>query len=309
MKEVEKKQNREIFIERAKQIHGDKYDYSFVKYINAREPVEVFCNSCKVAWPVSPYAHAKPNLKGSGCPRCAGFLRTTEDFIREAKAVHGDKYDLSLVNYKNARDGVLIRCPKHGRTWETTWHSFIIKKHVCAECGKESLRKPPSFYIELFNSVHSEKYDYSLFSHFDGWHKKIKIICKKHPHNPFPQTPAAHYYLQNNCPKCAAKERGYKSRDSLSDWIRKARIVHGDLYDYSQTKYTSERDDLDILCKKHGVFSQRAGHHTDGSHCPKCFREKQAETLTMKYRDFLERAIELHGDKYQYPDNNNTCDC
>jgi very-short-patch-repair endonuclease len=50
--------------------------------------------------------------------------------------------------------------------------------------------------------------------------------------------------------------------------------VHGNLYDYSFVDYKSIKDRVDIICKKHGIFSQIASDHLRGSGCPKCNTSK-----------------------------------
>lgn len=61
---------RDEFIMKSKQIHGDKYDYSKVVYINSNEKVEIVCPEHGSFW-VMPRNH----LNGSGCPHCANNSR------------------------------------------------------------------------------------------------------------------------------------------------------------------------------------------------------------------------------------------
>ena len=180
------------FLQRALLTHGDKYDYSCVQYVNARTPVKVICNRCGNFWYPIPYAHAKPDFTGTGCPFCAGYHRTTDDFVRAAKLIYGDRYDYSRVDYRKAKDKVIVYCPKHDRQWKTTWHSFIISQHACSACGQEERRRPLSEYIALFQRVHGDIYDYSKVTKWKGWHSKVPILCHVHPEEPFLQTPSAH---------------------------------------------------------------------------------------------------------------------
>ena len=68
------------------------------------------------------------HLKGDGCYRCSGFTRTTNDFIKKANEIHNKLYDYSKVDYKNARENVIIICKSHGE--------FLQKPndHLCG-CG------------------------------------------------------------------------------------------------------------------------------------------------------------------------------
>lgn len=103
------------FISKSILIHGDKYDYSKVDYVNNYTKVKIICHKHGV-FEQTPNNH----LNGKGCPYCkneAIAIRsrlTTDEFIAKAKAVHGDKYDYSMVEYVKARVSVLIRCNIHG---------------------------------------------------------------------------------------------------------------------------------------------------------------------------------------------------
>lgn len=100
----------EEFIEDASNIHGDKYDYSKVFYIDAHIKVIIVCSD-HGDFEQDPHSHAR----GSGCPKCVGTKRkTTEEFMEDARKVHGDKYDYSKVVYINNCTKVIIGCPVHG---------------------------------------------------------------------------------------------------------------------------------------------------------------------------------------------------
>ena len=89
-----RKLTTEQFIEKAKKIHGDKYDYSKVEYINNRTKVCIICPIHGEFWQI-----ANSHLQGEGCKECGMELKaknktlTTDKFIEKAKKIHGDKYD------------------------------------------------------------------------------------------------------------------------------------------------------------------------------------------------------------------------
>ena len=87
----------EEFIEKARALHGDRYDYSEVEYVNANTKVTNICAD-HGPFEQAPYSH----FSKSGCSACSGKKQhTTETFIDKAKAVHGDRYDYSEVEYAN----------------------------------------------------------------------------------------------------------------------------------------------------------------------------------------------------------------
>ena len=103
------------FIEKAKQIHGDKYDYSKVEYVNNSTKVCIICTEHGEFWQ-TPGNH----LHGCGCPKCSSLpKKNTNDFIKEAKLIHQNKYNYSKVEYVNAQTKECIICPEHGEFWQT----------------------------------------------------------------------------------------------------------------------------------------------------------------------------------------------
>jgi len=140
----------EQFIEKAKQTHGDKYNYSKVNYVNSQTPVIITC-------PKHGDFIMRPNdhIQGQGCPKCKLiFLRnkfslTTEQFIKKAREIHGNKYVYSKVKYVNNRTKVCIICPKHGEFWQTP------DKHLqgcnCPKCNKSRLEEKVSLILSKNN--------------------------------------------------------------------------------------------------------------------------------------------------------------
>jgi very-short-patch-repair endonuclease len=115
------KMTRDEFIERAKKVHGDKYNYTKVNYINTETPVEIICNKKDKdgnehgPWRTLPTKHMK-SVGGSICPKCNAerlrelYSSTTDEFIERARKVHGDKYEYGETKYVNAHTPVLIIC-------------------------------------------------------------------------------------------------------------------------------------------------------------------------------------------------------
>lgn len=184
--------------------------------------------------------------------------KTTKDFISEAKMMHGDLYDYSLVKYVNSHTNILIICHKHGVFTQ------MPKNHLtgsgCRKCSGILVTNTEDF-IEKSKIIHFEKYDYSLTEYTNN-SNKIKIICKDH--GVFSQTPNDH--LKGfGCHQCSGKQRS----DSFS-FINKAKTVHGDRYSYDSVEYVNNRSKVKIYCPTHGLFSQMPFSHLSGKGCPKC---------------------------------------
>jgi len=205
--------NTESFIQRARLVHGDKYDYSKVNYIRSHSKVIIIC-------PIHNefYQTPKLHLKGSGCKLCAigwnsVFVNNSssdkEKFIAKANYIHNNKYNYDKTEYNRASVKVTITCPFHGDFSQTP--NAHLGGQGCTKCKILKLRQTFSLSKEEFirraSSMHNNKYNYSLVRYVNA-HSKIKIICTKH--GIFKQEPNCHLD-GSGCPRC----RGSKGELSL----------------------------------------------------------------------------------------------
>ena len=195
--------------------------------------------------------------------------KTTEQFIKEAKEIHGEKYDYNLVDYKNCHTKVKIICKEHG-LFEMTPSVHIHDKCGCPICGKLKQIKSQTDTLEEFikkaRKTHGNKYDYSK-SMYTTARKPIEIVCLEH--GSFFQTPDNHIRGQG-CPKCKNKKFKKAYSKSNEQFIEDARKVHGDKYDYSLVDYKNNKTKVKIVCPKHGEFWQTPSNHIKGQGCPMC---------------------------------------
>lgn len=110
-----------------------------------------------------------------------------------------------------------------------------------------------SEYIERAKKVHGNKYDYSLVNYKHS-SIRVEIIC--HVHGEFQQFPCCHL-AGFGCRSCAIDAR----RGNIKSFIKKAKKIHGDKYDYSKTIYKSYDEKIKIICPIHGEFIQRTADH------------------------------------------------
>lgn len=106
-----KKLTQEEFIERSRNFHDNKYDYSLINYINSYTKVKIICPIHGI-FEQPPSGHMR-----FGCSLCANKLNSSKvkktsksEFINNAKEIHNDLYDYSLVNYINTETKVEIIC-------------------------------------------------------------------------------------------------------------------------------------------------------------------------------------------------------
>jgi Zn finger protein HypA/HybF involved in hydrogenase expression len=147
-------------------------------------------------------------------------------------------------------------------------------------------------YIEKATKKHGGKYNYK-FVEYKNNKTKIKIICPKH--GEFFQRASAHLAGQG-CIKCRNEKFSVEYLLTQKQFLFKAKEVHGNKYNYKLSVYKSGKNQIKIVCPKHGEFTQQASNHLIGVGCTKCRSEK----LSMSQEQFLSKAKEIHGDKYNY---------
>ena len=131
----------EEFIKEAREIHGDKYDYSKVVYEGNKKKVCIICPEHGEFWQ-TPNKHLS---LGQGCPKCVGRNRSTKDVIEEFRKVHRYDYVYDKVEYVNNRTKVCIICPMHGEFWQTP--DVHLRGCGCPMCKSSKLEKNVRNYL------------------------------------------------------------------------------------------------------------------------------------------------------------------
>jgi len=257
------------FIHRARKVHGNKYDYSKVKYIPGNNKVEIICKK-HGSFFQNPFNH----LKKEGCPVC-GTERTNnshrkpmskKDFIKKSRKVHGNKYDYSKVKpiiYSTKK--IIIICKRHGEFLQRP--IAHLSGQICYKCSRELigklLRKTRNQFIKDAKKVHGNKYYYSKVEYINNCSKVI-IICKKH--GEFLQLPLSH--LHYGCAKCHQEKMFALRRLTTKIFIKRSKKVHNNKYDYSKVVYVNSNKKVIIGCPIHGDFLQAPADHLKGHGCP-----------------------------------------
>lgn len=286
---MSRKLTTEEFVQKAREVHGDKYDYSKVDYKNKDSKV---CIICKEDGHGEFYQRPRDHIRGNNCPRCSGRIKTTEEFIKRAKNVHGDLYDYSKVEYKNVTTKVCIICEEggHGEFYQAPKEH--LKGQGCPRCSG-NIQLTEEEFIKRAKEIHDGKYDYSKVEYKNST-AKICIICPDH--REFYQR-ANHHLRGHGCPKCS---KNIKS--TTEEFIKEAKKIHGDKYDYSKVEYNRRHDKVCIICnvEGHGEFYQNAGSHLMGIGCPICGSLRAGDIRRKTTEDFVKEAKAVHGDKYDY---------
>ena len=254
-------------LERFKEVHGDRYDYSLVKYIGKGKKVIIVCR-VHGDFTQNTFHH----WSGKGCPKCGRISIkekqkfTYEEVLDRFKKVHGDRYDYSFVEYEQQRKNVIIICRIHGDFQQTPVGHW--QGHGCPQCGilkvSNIRRKTKEKFIEEARLVHGDEYDYSLVD-YKGDKINVIIICSVHGN--FQQFPNNHL-VGKGCPKCGRIKTGTKLTKTLEDFIKQAKVVFPDgKYDYSKVVYKGSHEKVIIVCSLHGDFEQPPTSHLSGRGC------------------------------------------
>lgn len=132
-------------IEKARAVHGNRYDYSMVDTPGIKFPMKIICKDHGLfIQSGEAHIHAQQN-----CPQCADTRLTTEIFIERSIKKHGNKFDYSQVNYINHTTKVIIFCPKHGKSLQYPLH-HIKTTHGCNKCGK-NVSNGETKWLDTFN--------------------------------------------------------------------------------------------------------------------------------------------------------------
>lgn len=197
--------------------------------------------------------------------------KTTEQFIENAKQIHGDKYNYSQVNYLGAKHKIEIICNK-GHIFNQTPNDHL-NGHGCKICvGWGEIINNPNLIIERSKKVHGDRYDYSQ-TIFKGFKYKINIKCKIH--GIFKMNPSRHIDDKQGCPICGYIKSGDNRSWKLEKFIIESNNIHNNLYNYSKSLYKKATIPVEIICNKHGSFFQQPKDHINQKQgCPECNNSK-----------------------------------
>jgi len=286
-------------ISRGIKVHGDRYDYSLVEYIDSTTKVDIICRIHGVFSQI-PSNH----WRGAGCPKCKGDKirkirkKTTKSFIRDAVAKHGTRYDYSDTVYHGVSQKVDIICRIHGVFSQGAGNH--IQGSGCPECGRvqvhEILRSDTETFVHKAKSVHGDRYDYDKTSYTLS-SGKVLITCRTH--GDFNQVANAHINGAG-CPECGTITTASKLALTHDQFIHRAKSKHTDKYDYTDTVFTTLNSGVSIRCNIHGMFHQNASRHLMGSGCPACAVDSARLGLRIGVDEIKRRLIDVHGDKYDY---------
>ena len=262
-----KNMTTEEFIQKAKAVHGDKYNYSKVEYVNAKTKVCIICPKHGEFWQ-NPDSHNR----GVGCPKCANEINSakmriwTEEKCREEASRYSE-----MKAFRTKSTEAYNAALKHHWLQNYTWLTYKI--------DMSTLKKKRQTYtqeeiIQRLRNLFGEKYSYEQVV-YKNMKTPITLVCHERDangveHGAFSMRPDNIFSSHQECPKCYDDRRSSAQRKPLKLFIEEATKVHGGLYEYHKVEYINGRTKVCIVCPIHGVFLQSPTNHLKGKGCPYC---------------------------------------
>lgn len=194
--------NSEMFKEKVLAIYDEKYVFHWEDYKCKTSLIRVECK-LHGEHKVSVYSI----LHGGACGYCNGRLYP-KDWIKNAKAVHGDKYVYDESKPPQVKsDHIRYKCPIHG--WqETRYDCHVDQKCGCPACAGYSnilsTEQRKANWVKRCKKKYNDRFDYSQFVYVNNDTKGL-VTCKEH-HYSYMITPWGHLRGAGGCPFCTGSE-------------------------------------------------------------------------------------------------------
>lgn len=229
---------------------------------------------------------------------------TYKDFIEKAILKHGEKYSYPAFEFKNSKEKITIICPEHGEFKQNLYAH--LKGQGCPLCSCKRHGYNTEKFIAEAKEKFGDKFDYSKTEYVNK-RTKVCITCKDiisedNPNGEFWQLPFHHLNSVTGMPSNRVSGREYpkltdedKIKSATNKFIIKAKNIFHNKIDFSKTIYTGSMQKSIFICPEHGEFSAVPGSILSGHGCPKC-----GKTGKLSVDEFKEKAMKIHGDKFDY---------
>jgi very-short-patch-repair endonuclease len=295
------KLTKEEFIEKAIKIHGSKFDFSDIEYINSKTHIDVLCT-------VHGIFKSMPNyiLSGRGCPICGIKSRSlklrsnTEEFINSANEIHNNIYNYDEVNYEGAGKKVKIKCSIHGLFEQTPREH--LQGSDCYKCGiiKRSLSKKMSLneFKKQCNKKYNNRFNYDDIV-FNLLTDKINLICPDH--GPFQTRASTHMHRGSGCYKCGMKNASLLRKTPLHEFKEHCSKKYNNRFNYDNVVFDYTKDKINLICPDHGPFQTIVSTHMHrGSGCNKCAFFSTSVRCKKTQEEVIEGFRNIHGNTFSY---------
>lgn len=263
------------------------YEYDWSTYKDCSTKMKIKCKE-HGEFQQTPTSHLK-----FGCFYCGRGTLSVSQFIQKSNSIHNNIYNYSLVTkFETHKTKIDVICNTHGK-FKTTVQAHLFG-NGCKKCHNDKMKLNVSDLIKRFNKIHQNRYIYNITDDsYKNTGTKIEIQCSLHG---LFYMSSCNHLSGKGCPECAKIRMSNNMTSDESEYLSKVKKIHHNLYDYSNTIYNGTKNNIDIICKTHGLFKQNAGAHLYGkAGCPKC-----AGNEKLDIDEFINRSNTIHNNKYDY---------
>lgn len=187
---------------------------------------------------------------------------TTEEWIAQARKIHGDTYDYSETTYVVRSEKLDVMCRIHGKF--STWPGSHLQGAGCRECFLDKGTAPLEEFISRSKLKFGDRFSYNDTVYTNA-HAKTTITCINHGN--FTIRARKHLYSPHGCPECSREA----ARSNIEEFTEKAQAVHGSKYNYDKVCYTTVDKKIEIRCNAClNYFYMTPNTHLSGCGCAVC---------------------------------------
>lgn len=266
---------KDQYVEKARAIWGDAYDYTDSEYLAGLKPIIIRCKKHNIEFCVMAGNHIA-NHKPAGCPVCAAE-REAERRMKESVAA---AYKRAASNLEKGRKD--IQREKKRREYGSFYYT------------NESQAEKNARFIEKVVAKYGDRYDFSKLKYI---HRDtcVTLICPDH--GEFQITPRTllsgdHGRPAHGCWDCCGLPRPAKQMTE-EEFFQQMNELYGDRYDFSKSKFKGKSSSVTYICPTHGKQRSKASTLLNGKGCEYCNGKWYAP-------DWKEYARAVHGEKYEY---------
>lgn len=273
---------RAHFIERAKALWGDSFDYSDLEYTNGKQPCYITCPKHGRFRVGMAQNHILKNPKfRTGCPYCG-----TDNGVCDSR----------LASKRKAKREVEKALQAEERKRKINERKRMLEGHRL-KSGKKKLEEVKQYLVD-------KGYDLRAASP-----QKICSLYGSLKATPYNEKRHAEKVRKEAERKNVAKANIEKREVRMFDWyMSQAKAIHGDKYDYSKAYFSRNRKNSvtylymnNIICPIHGSFSQRADVHVKQQcGCPKCGNNTNAMSNEERKKMWVKRCRKKFNNRFDY---------
>ena len=300
------RKSKDRFVEQARKIWGDQYDYTDSIYIHGKKSITIYCPKHDYHFRVAmAQNHILPphgnTFKPTACPVCQYERQYGKEFGTNWR-------DFLKLSAKNNRVGLIQPEPKK-RPIKTP--EQIASEKAEREARAEARRREEQAYIdkwkaknlkeahflEKLQSRYPDMYDTHLVDYKDK-DNRITLIC--HTHGEFRinarQLFGDSKHKAHGCWRCAGlipPDERTPTMTADEFFQRMHQLYDATELDFMTSEFHGIKKNVTAYCRKHGAITHPVSYWLEGKGCEYCNGKFYPP-------DFLQRARKAQGQEYAY---------